>query len=205
VAGCDWKCLPLPSIVAVAIVIATAAVAALDAAGIPGIGFPASRTSSSCPANAPRANLAFTLPDLAGKPFDLAALAGHVVLLDFWATWCGPCRVEIPGFADLYTKDHARGLDVVGVMIQDDFANAAPFAREMHITYPVLDGTRDPRVAQAFGVATNLPTSVLIGRDGQACIKHIGLPPLAASARDLRAATRAVFAGEIDALLSPVR
>jgi thiol-disulfide isomerase/thioredoxin len=200
-AGCDWKCLPFPAVVA--ILIATAAAGVLDArTKIPGIRFP---ESFSCPANAPRATLAFTLPDLNGKAFNLASLAGHVVLLDFWATWCGPCRVEIPGFADLYAKDHARGLDVVGVMIQDDFDKAAPFAREMHITYPVLDGTRDMRLAEAFGVATNLPTSILIGRDGRSCVKHIGLPPVAASARDLKAATRAVFASEIDALLAPIR
>lgn len=201
-AGCDWKCLPLSSVVAVAIAIATAAIGALHARDALGMGFPA---PTACPANAPRANLAFTLPDLTGHPFDLGALAGHVVLLDFWATWCGPCRVEIPGFADLYTKEHARGLDVVGVMIQDDFAKAAPFAREMHMPYPVLDGTRDRRVAQAFGVARDLPTSILIGRDGRACVKHIGLPPLAASTHDVRAATEAVFAHEIDVLLSAVR
>jgi thiol-disulfide isomerase/thioredoxin len=195
---CDWKCLPLSSIVVVAIVIATAATAVLHAV----------RTAADqpgCPPTAPRPTVAFTLKDLNGRPFNLASLAGHVVLLDFWATWCGPCRVEIPGFVDLQAKDHARGLDVVGVMTHDEFSKAPAFVREMGITYPILDGTEDMRLAHALGVRTALPMSVLIGRDGRACVKHVGLPPLPSSARDIRAATRAVFAAEIDALLAPAR
>src|SRR3954451_9177833 len=71
----------------------------------------------ACPANAKHANLNFTLQDTDGKPVKLSDYKGQVVLLAFWATWCGPCKIEIPGFIDLYARYKARGFEVVSVVI----------------------------------------------------------------------------------------
>src|SRR5438105_8677960 len=87
--------------------------------------------AAACPADAKPANLNFTLKDTAGKDVKLADFKGKVLLLDFWATWCEPCKLEIPGFIDLYQKYNSQGLEVIGVDTMDDFPKAAPFAEQL--------------------------------------------------------------------------
>jgi thiol-disulfide isomerase/thioredoxin len=155
-----------------------------------------------CPASARHADLNFTLRDLDGRSVALRSFAGKVLLLDFWATWCGPCRIEIPGFVALAARDKPLGVEVVGVLVQDDFAKARPFARELGMTYPVLDGADRGDLEQAFGPFTDLPMSYLIARDGRVCRKHVGLPPVPKGTTDFKAAAQAVFDRELRQILA---
>ena len=131
--------------------------------------------SAACPATAKKANLAFTLKDIDGKTVRLSDYAGRVVLLDFWATWCAPCKVEIPGFIDMYRKYKSRGFEVVGVVVLDQFVNAGPFAKQFKMNYTILDGVDREDIENAYGPLFALPTTFIIGRDGRICGKHIGL------------------------------
>jgi thiol-disulfide isomerase/thioredoxin len=158
--------------------------------------------AAACPATAKPANLNFTLQDLNGKAVKLSDYKGKVVLLDFWATWCGPCKIEIPGFVDLYTRYKPKGLEVVSIVLLDTFENARPFARTMKMNYPVLNG--DPQqdaIDDAYGPIFGLPMSFLIGRDGRICQKHAGLPAVPKGATADEQTIKAIFEAQIKALL----
>jgi peroxiredoxin len=116
----------------------------------------------------------FSLVDLDGKPLDLAALRGQVVLLDFWATWCGPCKFEIPGFIELYTKYQGQGLQVLGFAVDDPIPALQDYAKQMKMNYPILVGQGREDVVDAFGPMPGLPTTFIIGRDGKVCTSHTG-------------------------------
>jgi peroxiredoxin len=135
----------------------------------------------SCPANAKKANLNFTLKDAEGKTVNLAAYKGKVLLLDFWATWCAPCKVEMPAFIDLYKTYKPRGFEVVGVVALDEFSKAIPFAKQAGITYPVLNGVDREDIEDAYGPLFALPTTLIIARDGRICARHVGLPTAGAA------------------------
>src|SRR5438552_1657243 len=93
---------------------------------------------SSCPANAKTANLNFTMKDVTGRNVRLSDYKGKVILLDFWATWCGPCKFEIPGFVALQEKYGSRGLQVIGVSVDDELDKLAPYVKAYKMNYPVL-------------------------------------------------------------------
>jgi peroxiredoxin len=133
-----------------------------------------SSTAMACSPDAPSANFDFTLKDMEGRDVKLATLKGQVVLLNFWATWCGPCRLEIPWFVEFQDRYRARGLRVIGVSIDDAPEAMRPFAKEFKINYPLLVGQEREDVQNAFGPVFAVPITVIIGRDGKVCIKHIG-------------------------------
>jgi thiol-disulfide isomerase/thioredoxin len=108
-----------------------------------------------------------------GARLDLESLKGHPVVLDFWATWCGPCRMEAPILDRVAQRYKDRGLVVVGVNTADAAGRAAPMAAKMHLSYPIVfDAAKD--VGDAYGVES-LPTLVVIGRDGQVKAVRTGL------------------------------
>ena len=128
-----------------------------------------------CDPDAKVANLNFTLKDLNGNDVTLSEHKGKVILLDFWATWCGPCKVEIPYFIDLYTEYQAQGFQVFGFDVDDPLPTLTAYVERMKMNYPVLIGQGRDDVLKAFGPMPGLPTTVIIGRDGRVCSSHTGL------------------------------
>ena len=116
----------------------------------------------------------FTLPSLDGRKVKLSDFRGKAVLLNFWATWCPPCKVEMPWFADLQKQYAQDGLVVLGVAMDDSKPDTiAKFASEMGVNYPVLLGT--DKVSDDYGDVQYLPTTFYIARDGTIVDKMTGL------------------------------
>jgi thiol-disulfide isomerase/thioredoxin len=136
---------------------------------------PGAAAGALCPANAKPANMTFALKDVDGKEVKLASLKGKVVLLDFWATWCGPCKIEIPWFIEFQNKYGKDGLQVVGVSVDDTQAKLKPYVAAMKMNYPVLQGLDHDDIQDAYGPLFGIPVTVVISRDGKICAKHVGL------------------------------
>jgi peroxiredoxin len=128
-----------------------------------------------CNVSRRKANLDFTVKDIAGKDVRLRQYQGQVVLLNFWATWCVPCKREIPDLTALYRDYKKRGFVVLGVSVDSEIRAIKPFAREMKMNYPVLIGAGREDLSKAFGPFIGFPTSVLVARDGKICVRHVGV------------------------------
>jgi thiol-disulfide isomerase/thioredoxin len=134
------------------------------------------------------APLHFTMTDMNGVDVKLASFKGKVILLNFWATWCGPCKQEIPDLIQIQ-KQYGQDLVVIGISIDDPLDKMKAFAGEYHMNYPVLMGKDRPDVEDAFGPLFGIPVSVFVDRDGNIWKRHTGI------------ASRAQFEREIKALL----
>ena len=116
----------------------------------------------------------FELKDVNGKAVHLSDYKGKVVLVDFWATWCGPCGIEIPWFVEFQRKYKDRGFEVVGISMDDDGWKAiTPFVAEKKINYRILLG--DDKTGDLYGGVEALPTTFVVDRDGRVASVHVGL------------------------------
>ncbi len=107
----------------------------------------------------------FSLKDADGKAFELKKYEGKVVVVNFWATWCGPCRKEIPDFIEAYKKYKSKGLEIIGISLdQDGWAKVTPFVKQNNINYPVVLG--DEQIVQNYGGFNAIPTTFIIDRKG---------------------------------------
>jgi peroxiredoxin len=125
---------------------------------------------------------AWELKDVEGKTEKSEEFKGKVVLLDFWATWCGPCRQEIPGFVELQQTYSAQGLVIIGASLDEEGASVIkPFMEKMKINYPIV--LADAKVQKDFGGIQAIPTTFLIDRTGRIAAKHVGFESKAAFER----------------------
>ena len=165
--------------------VAAAPAAASTSTGDPGGADP----GGACMANAKPANFDFTMKDVDGNNVSLATYKGKVVLLNFWATWCGPCKAEIPGFVKLQEKYRDKGLVIVGYSVDDTAEKAKAYAAQYKMNYPILLGEGREDLQDAYGPIWGLPSTFIISKDGKVCRKHIGIAP------------EAVFEKEVVALM----
>src|SRR5215470_16152396 len=115
--------------------------------------------AAACPATAKPANLNFTLKDLSNRDVALSAFKGKVILLDFWATWCGPCKIEIPWFIEFQNKYGKNGLQVIGVSVDDPLPKLKPYVDTMKMNYVVLQGLNHDDVQDAYGPMFGIPVT----------------------------------------------
>jgi peroxiredoxin len=116
----------------------------------------------------------FTLQSLDGKTIRLSDLRGKAVVLNFWATWCAPCKIEMPWFVDLQKKYESAGVQFLGIAMDDaSTKEIAEFAQSMNVNYPILIGKE--AVGDAYGGVQFLPETFYIGRDGKIIDKAFGL------------------------------
>jgi peroxiredoxin len=148
----------------------------------------AAHETPACKADG-QANLDFTVKDMNGARVKLADYKGKVILVNFWATWCPPCKAEIPGFIELYDEYKDKGLVILGVSGDDDAETLKAFASEWKINYPMIVGRDEQALLDSYGPIYGYPISVIVGRDGSVCGKHVG------------PATKEEFEREIKALL----
>jgi thiol-disulfide isomerase/thioredoxin len=116
----------------------------------------------------------FTLESLEGKSVTLSAYRGQAVLLNFWATWCGPCKIEMPWFVELQKEYGPQGLQIVGVAMDAESKDEVEkFVKEMGVNYTILMGK--DAVGQQYGGVDVLPTTFFIDRDGKIISREFGL------------------------------
>ena len=115
---------------------------------------------------------AFSLTDLSGRTVSLSDYRGKVVVLDFWATWCDPCKREIPHFIEMQDKYASQGLQVLGVSMDDDEPPVREFQQQFKMNYPVAMGS--PKLADQYGGILGLPITFVIDRNGRITARHVG-------------------------------
>jgi thiol-disulfide isomerase/thioredoxin len=121
------------------------------------------------------APLNFVLEDMSGAKVDLAKFKGKPLIINLWATWCGPCRLEMPQLVDLQTEFKDKGLTIVGISVDDTADDIRKFAAEYKVTYPMLVGLGQDALLHALGYEDSVPISVLIRADGTVAARLVGI------------------------------
>ena len=141
----------------------------------------------------------FSLNDASGNPVRISALKGKVVLLNFWATWCGGCQVEIPWFVEFAGKYRDGGLSVVGISMDDDgWKSVKPYIRSKKVNYPIVIGNDD--LSKRYGL-NSMPMTLMIDRAGRVASTHVGL----VRKSDYAAEIEALLRENTDTSVSPTR
>ena len=133
------------------------------------VAWPAAATDGSQPAPG------FTLTSRAGKPVSLADLKGQVVMINFWASWCGPCRQEFPALDEMYKKYKPMGFEMVGINVESEKADAEKFLGATPVSFPILFDP-DNKVSGTYGVSA-MPTTFLVDRQGRLRWQHRAYKP----------------------------
>jgi len=115
----------------------------------------------------------FALKAADGNMVELEQLKGKVVVVNFWATWCGPCRKEIPGFIEVYNQYRGKGLEIVGISLdRGGWEVVKPYIEQSKINYPIVVGDGD--LAEAYGGIRAIPTTFIVDKDGMIANQHVG-------------------------------
>ena len=129
------------------------------------------QAAEGCEPAAKTARLNFTLKNIDNAGVKLSEFKGRVIVLNFWATWCVPCKAEIPEFVELQERYRENGVQFLGVSVDDPRKALVDYASKVKMNYPVLQGRGRDDVLDAFGVS-NVPVTVTIARDGRICRTH---------------------------------
>jgi cytochrome c biogenesis protein CcmG/thiol:disulfide interchange protein DsbE len=116
----------------------------------------------------------FVLPSIDGAEYTLSQFKGQVVVIDFWATWCPPCRNSIPAFITLYDKYHEQGFTILGISLDTDEQALRNYSAQMQIPYPVLIGNKD--VARSYQVS-GIPKTIFLDKKGKIRKTQVGFAP----------------------------
>ena len=116
----------------------------------------------------------FSLQTQNGKVIELSKLKGRVVLVNFWATWCPPCRAEIPDFIEVYNTYKSKGFEIVGIALDEEgWSKVAPYIEKVKMNYPVVLGSA--KVVQQYGGIEAIPTTFIIDKNGYIADSQVGL------------------------------